>query len=138
MAGTFGYELDPGTLLEVEKEQIREQVHRYREYAKLIHNGLYYRLTDPGKDAAGAWEFLSEDGSEVLVSAVMQEIHGNMPVTYICLKGLKPGCMYEETSSGKTYASDALMETGIPLPDQSGEYRGYQMHFKIAKQQEGE
>ncbi len=138
MAGTFGYELDPGTLLEVEKEQIREQVHRYREYAKLIHNGLYYRLTDPGKDAAGAWEFLSEDGSEVLVSAVMQEIHGNMPVTYICLKGLKPGCMYEERSSGKIYASDALMETGIPLPDQSGEYRGYQMHFKIAKQQEGE
>ncbi len=138
MAGTFGYELDPGTLLEVEKEQIREQVHRYREYAKLIHNGLYYRLTDPGKDAAGAWEFLSEDGSEVLVSAVMQEIHGNMPVTYICLKGLKPGCMYEERASGKIYASDALMETGIPLPDQSGEYCGYQMHFKIAKQQEGE
>ena len=133
MAGTFGYELDPGSLLQVEREQIREQIYTYKQYAKLIHNGLYYRLTDPGKDAAGAWEFLAEDGSEILVSAVMQEIHGNMPTTYICLKGLKTGCMYQETHSGRIYASDALMETGIPLPDQSGEYRAYQIHFKIVE-----
>lgn len=133
MAGTFGYELDPGRLLDVEKEQIREQVRVYRQHAKLIHNGRYYRLTDPQKHVAGAWEFLSEDGSEALVSVVMQEIHGNMPVTYICLKGLKPGCAYQETGSGKIYAADALMETGIPLSEQSGEYRAYQMYFKITE-----
>ena len=67
------------------------------------------------------------------MSVVMQEIHGNMPVTYICLKGLKPGCAYQETGSGKIYAADALMETGIPLSEQSGEYRAYQMYFKITE-----
>ena len=133
MAGTFGYELDPKTLLEVEKEQIWEQVRNYRQYMELIRNGLYYRLTDPFRHVAGAWEFLSEDQSEVLVNVVMQEIHGNMPVTYICLKGLKPGCMYQDTYSEKVYASDALMEAGLPLPDQSGEYRAYQIHFKIVE-----
>lgn len=131
MAGTFGYELDPGKLLEVEREQIREQLSTYRRHAKLIQAGLYYRLTDPSTHVAGAWEFLSDDASEALVNVVMQEIHGNMPVTYIRLKGLRSGCMYQEMHSGKTYASDALMEEGLPLPDQSGEYRAYQMYFTV-------
>lgn len=130
MAGTFGYELDPGQLLDVEKEQIREQVRTYKKHEMLIRNGLYYRLTDPFKEEAAAWEFISEDGSEILAGIVMQGVHGNMPVTYIRLKGLSEGCRYQEQGSGKVYASEALMEAGIPLPEQTGEYRAYQMYFQ--------
>ncbi len=130
MAGTFGYELDLGKLLDVEKEQIREQIREYKQYEMLIRKGLYYRLTNPQKETAGAWEFVSEDGAEALVGVVMQEVHGNMNVTYIRLKGLLSGCRYQEQSTGRIFASDALMEAGIPLPEQSGEYRAYQMHFK--------
>ena len=133
MAGTFGYELDLGSLLEVEKEQIREQIREYLQHEDLIRNGRYYRLTDPFREEAGAWEFVSEDGREVLVGAVMQEIHGNMTVTYLRLKGLNPGQWYQEQKSGDIFASDALMEAGIPLPEQSGEYRAYQMYFKMVE-----
>ena len=131
MAGTFGYEMDPGKLLPVEREQIREQVREYKRHEMLIRNGRYYRLTDPVKETAGAWEFVAEDGSEVLAAAVVQEVHGNMPVTYIRLKGLPEGCWYREERSQKVFASDALMEVGIPLPEQTGEYRAYQMYFKM-------
>jgi alpha-galactosidase len=92
-------------------------------------NGLYYRLTNPYKDAVGAWAFVSEDGNEVLVNAVMQEIHGNMTVNYIRLKGLISGKQYEEQTTKKVYSADALMEVGIPLPVETGEYKAYQYHF---------
>ena len=72
---------------------------------------------------------VSEDLSEFLVSAVMLEVHGNMTVQYIRLKGLERNCLYQEEESGKVYASDALMETGIPLSVEMGQYQAYQMYF---------
>ena len=130
MAGTFGYELDPQKLSEEEKEEIKKQILEYRKYADLIQEGLYYRLTNPFTENVGAWAFVSEDRTRVLFSAVAFLPHGNMPVQYIRFKGLREGCSYVDQASGQAYASDALMEAGIPLPEQSGEYRAYQMHFK--------
>lgn len=129
MAGTFGYELDPNKLTDDEKQQMRQQIADYKKYAPLIQNGLYYRLTDPSTQEVGAWEFISEDASAVLVSALMLKVHGNMTVNYLRLKGLEEGCMYREEKSGKVYAADALMESGIPLPVEFGEYQAYQMYF---------
>ena len=130
MAGTFGYELDPKKLSQEEKEEVRMQIQDYKKYAPLIQNGLYYRLTDPFQEPVGAWEFVSEDKEEALVNAVMLEVHGNMTPGYIRLKGLEENCMYREEKSGNLYPSNALMEMGIPLPMEMGEYRAYQMHLK--------
>ncbi|MCI8635000.1 MAG: alpha-galactosidase [Eubacterium sp.] len=129
MAGTFGYELNPAKMNEEEKQEIRKQIKTYQKYAHLILDGLYYRLTDPFAQETGAWEFVSRDASEVLVNVVMQEIHGNMTQNYIRLKGLLPGCSYQEQESGKVYAAEALMEAGIPVPCRMGEYQAYQMYF---------
>ncbi len=129
MSGAFGYELDPKKLSKEEKQAIREQIREYKQYGSLMQKGLYYRLTNPAKEEVGAWEFVSQDGDEALVSAVMLKVHGNMPVSYIRLKGLKPDSLYREQKSGKVYPSDALMEMGIPLPVEMGEYRAYQMYF---------
>ena len=130
MAGSFGFELDPAVLSEEEKQQVKEQVAVYKKYAHLIQQGLYYRLTNPFEQETGAWEFVSNDRSQVLVNAVILQIHGNMTVNYVRLKGLEAHCMYREQESGKLYASDALMETGILLPVQTGEYQAYQMYFE--------
>ena len=92
---------------------------------------MYYRLTDPAKADAqvGAWAFVSEDQSEVLLNAVMLQIHGNMPVSYVQLNGLESGAFYQDTKTGMVYPADALMEAGLPLPLETGEYRAYQIHF---------
>ncbi len=131
MAGTFGYELDLGRLSEEEKRDIRRQVADYHKYAMLIQNGLYYRLTNPFEQPVGAWQFISEDKSQVLICAVMLELHGNMTVDYVKPKGLKSGHMYRELVSGRLYAADALMEMGLPLPAASGEYQAYQIYFEL-------
>lgn len=130
MAGTFGYELDLGKLSEAEKDEIRQQVSEYRKYASLIQTGLYYRLSNPFMEEVGAWAFVSEDRSEVLANAVMLEIHGNMTVNYLKLRGLKPEAMYQEQETGRIYSGAVLMEVGIALPIVVGEYHAYQMYFQ--------
>ena len=129
MQGTFGYELNLGKLSEEEKEEIRSQVEEYRKFAPLIQTGLYYRLSDPSKEEYAAWAFVSEDQKEVLLNVVMQEIHGNMTVNYVNLQGLKCSAVYRDTETGKTYNGAALMEAGIPMPVEMGEFKAYQMHL---------
>lgn len=129
MSGTFGYELNLGALTAAEKEEIKEQIREYHKYAGLIQKGDYYRLTNPFESEVGAWAFIAPDKSEALLNAVMLEIHGNMTVTYVKLKGLKNGKLYRDEKTGSVYPADALMEIGLPLPMKLGEYRAYQMHL---------
>ena len=129
MAGTFGYELNLGKLSEEEKQEIRLQVEEYRKFAPLIQTGLYYRLSDPAREEYAAWAFVSEDQKEVLLNVVLQEIHGNMTVNYVKLQGLKGSAIYRDTETGKIYNGAALMEAGIPMPVEMGEFKAYQMHL---------
>ena len=129
MAGTFGYELNLGKLSEEEKQEIRLQVEEYRKFAPLIQTGLYYRMSDPAGEEYAAWAFVSEDQKEVLLNVVLQEIHGNMTVNYVKLQGLKGSAIYRDTETGKIYNGAALMEAGIPMPVEMGEFKAYQMHL---------
>lgn len=129
MSGTFGYELDLLKLTEEEKDEVRSQIREFRKYAPLIQNGRYYRLTDPFKSEICAWEIVGNSQEEVLLNVVMEEIHGNMTVNYVQLRGLEETAMYKEQSTGKVYSGAALMHGGMPLPAEFGEYRAYQYHF---------
>lgn len=129
MAGTFGYELELGSLTAQEKEEVKRQVKVYRERAGLINNGEYYRLSDPKQERAAAWMFVSQDRSEALFNAVALEVHGNMAVNYIRMKGLEPEAVYRDCETGKKYTGGALMEAGIPLPSEEREYMAYQMYL---------
>jgi alpha-galactosidase len=52
-----------------------------------------------------------------------------MTSTYIRLKGLEPGSLYKDESSGCIYPADALMETGMPLPMPKEEYAAFTFHL---------
>lgn len=130
MAGTFGYELDPGSLSGEEKEEIRQQIREYKKYAELIQKGDYYRLSDPFCDACGAWMFVSEDREQALIHVVMLEVHGNMPVNYVPVKGLIEDAVYEDVNTGRCYYGSALMEAGLPMPADLGEYLAYQITLR--------
>ena len=129
MAGTFGYELDLGKLGSEEKEEIRRQIRDYHKYADLIQNGTYYRLTNPFEDETGAWEFVSEDRSEVLLNIVMLEMHGNMTASYVRLQGLDENAVYQDQESGKIYSGAALMDAGIPILVSMSEYQAMQIYL---------
>ncbi|MBQ7221713.1 MAG: alpha-galactosidase [Synergistaceae bacterium] len=119
--GAFGYELNPLKLTDEERQEIASQIEQYRKDRELITEGLYYRINNPG-DPYVAWEFVSPDGSKALVNAVIPTNHGNMPEIYITPRGLTPGALYRDILTGKVYPSDALMDSGYPLPLPKGDY----------------
>ena len=53
-----------------------------------------------------------------------------MTVNYIRLQGLAPEKIYRDDKTGKSYSGAALMEAGIPLPIEEGEYLAYQMYLR--------
>lgn len=131
MAGTFGYELDLTKLSREEKDEIREQISKFRKYAPLIGSGDYYRLSDPRTDDIAAWEFAEENGCEALVSVVNLKRHANMTVSYVRLRGLREDAMYREVESGNVYSGAALTDAGIPVPVGTYEHQAFQWHFML-------
>ncbi len=129
MAGAFGYELDPEKLTAEEKEAVREQIRQYRSREELIRRGRYYRLSDPFTAAYTAWMFVSKDRSRALLSVVMLEMHGNMTVSYVKLKGLDAASVYRDTESGRRYYGADLMEAGLPMPVELKAYPAYQIEL---------
>lgn len=131
MAGTFGYELNPAKLTESEKREIRLQIRERNRVADLISHGAYFRLSDPFQDPAAAWEFLARDRKRVLVNVVTQDTHCNMPITYVRCAGLESGALYRDVKNGKVYPADGLMNVGIPIPNELGEYRAYSWDLEL-------
>jgi len=117
MEGTFGYELDLNHLSDEEKEEVRQQIITFRKYSSLLHNGLYYRLTDVMKNTKeAAWMMVSEDQSEALLNIVVLDVTGNRPERYIRLDGLDRNASYRDSETGIIYPANVLMTTGITIP----------------------
>ncbi len=129
MAGSFGYELDPSTLSQQETLDVRNQIRRYKKYRTLIHNGFYYRLSNPIDDNYAVWSFVSSDRTQVLVQGMIFHTKANVLRTPIKLRGLSPDKKYILESSGQVYTGKALMEGGILLPRSWGDYYPVEMYF---------
>lgn len=133
MAGTFGYELDPAKLTSGEKAEIRGQISRFKEYYELIQRGDYFRLTSPsGEKHYAAWEFVSLDQKEALVSVVASKVRTNDPPSRLLLRGLKENSIY--ILEGKEYTGGALKYAGLPLPEAKEEYQSWNFHFVIKEE----
>lgn len=133
MAGSFGYELDLGTFSDDEKKEVKNQIKRFKEYGSLIHNGSYYRLTNPLKDKSAVWSYVSEDKNEVLIHGMIYRTEPNMNRKAVKLMGLDESAEYIDTASGETYKGSALMNGGILLPASWGDYFPIEMHLKIKR-----
>ena len=129
MAGSFGYELDLNTLSHDEKQEVKEQIVRFKKDGPLIHNGLYYRLSDALNDKYAMWGFVSEDKKEVLVHGVIFRTEPNRTQYLAKLRGLLPDTNYRLAENGEVYKGSALMNGGILLPKSWGDYASIEMHF---------
>lgn len=128
MAGTFGYEMDLNHTTQEEKETIKKQVAFFKEHYDLIQRGDYYRLSDPFADPFTAWQQVSSDRRESLVSLVSHSNHAAAPFRTLRLKGLDPEAQYQVNGEG-LWPGDVLMEAGWPLPMPSGDYQSLQLYL---------
>ncbi len=129
MAGSFGYELDLNTLSEDEKTAVKDQIARFKRYNVLIHNGAYYRLSNPVTDKFAVWQYVSEDKTEILVHGMIFRTEPNMLRYPVLLRGLSEEYSYRLESDGTVYTGRALMTGGILLPRSWGDYTHVEMHF---------
>lgn len=49
------------------------------------------------------------------------------------MKGLCAGQFYKDSNTGKIYPAEALMEVGIPMPLEFGEYKAYQIYLEMVE-----
>ena len=132
MDGMFGYELDPTKLTPEEKEMCREQIRFYKKYYKTIMDGDYYRLSSPYENQYfTAWQHVSQDQKKSLVSIVVTDKEGNDAQRFLKLRGLKEDAFYRIEGWRGKYSGKILMNAGIPVPFELGEYEGIQLGLKM-------
>ena len=131
MDGILGYELDSTKLSKEEKRACREQVAAYKRDYPLIACGDYYRLTNPYTFTEYvAWEHVSSDKEEALISLVLTEKEANDAQRYIKAKGLNPRMQYRVEGMEGSFSGQALMSAGLPVPGSLLQYEAVQYHIK--------
>ncbi|MCM1223020.1 MAG: alpha-galactosidase [Lachnospiraceae bacterium] len=124
-AGRLGYELDPRTLSENEKNIVRAQIKHYKSLESLIHGGKYYRLTDPTKENVAAWMFT--DGKHVLAQGVQFHTMPNTLRQTLRLRGLEAKAHYRVEETGQILTGSALMCGGLLLPRAWGDFNVFEI-----------
>ncbi|MCR5484582.1 MAG: alpha-galactosidase [Clostridiales bacterium] len=115
--GTFGYELDPNKLTDEDRKEVKREIACFNKYYDLIHGGDLYRLINPTDNLFRcAWEFVSPDKKEALVTVVTMR-RPESRVLILKLKGLDPEKYYIDEDSGEKYSGALLMNAGINLTE---------------------
>ncbi len=131
MCGTFGYELDASKLSEEEQEICREQSDLFRKYYPIIFGGDYYRLSNPFEVGnMTAWQHVTKDRKESLLSVVVTNLTCNGPQEYVKAKGLIPDAMYRINDGEQVLSGAALMYAGLPIDREVPEYSSFQFYLK--------
>lgn len=129
LSGSFGYELDLGQITEEERQQIKGQLQQFHTYYELTHEGDYFRLSTPGEEWM-AWEFVSKDKSQAMVTLVKTECEGNALPIHIRIKGLNKKQKYQCSLGGATKSGAAWMQAGITIPHQMKQYESIVIEWK--------
>ncbi|MCA0971523.1 alpha-galactosidase [Halobacillus litoralis] len=112
--GTFGYELDPSSLTDEEKEEIKQQIHRYKQIEPLIRKGTFTRLISPFDQDETAWMLFDQEEGRGVVGWYKPIYSPNPKNNQVLkLKGLDRSVDYEV--NGKQFGGDELMSNGLPL-----------------------
>lgn len=118
MCGGFGYELDLNLLSQEDKDEVARQIETYKNDWKTIQQGRYFRLSSPMEDPyVVAWEYVSEDRDEAILSMVATKAVCNRPVQFVKLRGLEEDAVYHLVETNQDITGSALMNAGYPVPE---------------------
>ncbi|MBQ9538856.1 MAG: alpha-galactosidase, partial [Treponema sp.] len=139
LAGTFGYELDITKMSGEDKSLVSRQVDCFHKYNPLILEGDYYKLVSAQENGGefDAWEIVSKDKKEALVTLVQVLARPNYHSRKLLLKGLDPDKRYKvelEDSLGKTsdmgiWSALTLEAAGLLLSRPWGDFQSQLIHL---------
>lgn len=146
MAGDFGYELDITRMSEEEKAQVRVHVELYKKLRSTLQFGSFYRLLTPfdGKGNETAWEFVSEDGKQVVLMYFKTMAESACPIRLLSLMALNADAKYKvvqylpaqrtsmdfggevrSTLVGQSFYGDELMYSGLAVEKIDTDFAAY-------------
>ena len=131
LAGTFGYELDVTRIAEEERNAIPGQVEMYHKYNDLVREGYYYRIASyHDNNRYDCYMVVSKDKTEALVTYVQVIGVANLRVPTLRLQGLDPDCTYHIEELEGDYDGDVLMNIGLPVKGEHGDFKARLYHLK--------
>ncbi|WP_334333637.1 alpha-galactosidase [Companilactobacillus sp. HBUAS59544] len=126
MAGTFGYELDVTKMSEDEQQQAKDATDFYKKIQDMTINGDLYRLLSPyANNDLVAWQVVSKDKSQSLLTIVATDVVANPAFIYLKLRGLAEFSDYKV--DGQIYSGQTLMNAGLKLDPLKGSYSSRQI-----------
>ena len=113
-----------------EKAEIKAQIALYHRYYDVIHYGDLYRLITPFENQFRvAWEHVSEDKNEALVTVVVMRQNYDQ-FFMLRLKGIDKNKTYVDQETGKKYSGAYLMNAGLNLTHKpNGDGKSYRIHL---------
>ena len=144
--GDFGYELDITRMSAAEKEQVKKHVALYKKLRPTLQLGKFYRLLTPfsGTKNETAWQFVSEDGKEVVVLYFKTLAEPATPIRKLQLTALDADAEYEVTDylpaqrtsmdfggeksldmKGQVFYGDELMYNGLGVEKIDTDFAAY-------------
>lgn len=130
MWGDLGYELDLTKMSKEDRQEVKNQVAEYKKIRQVIQYGTFYRLKNAQISNQCAWETVSPDKNEVVLSVVKVMASAQPYLTKTKLVGLDPKKHYEDQVSHEVYGGDELMNLGIYDPVEHGDFMAHLYHFK--------
>lgn len=151
-SGNFGYEMDLGRLSAAEQEEVRGHIALYKKLRPTLQFGTFYRLISPferDQDEC-AWNFISQDGSEVVMMYFRNLCQPHAPVRKVRLAGLEPDALYEVTEhllptsiacntidylstynlKGDVFSGAELMHFGLSMDKVDADFAAYLLVFR--------
>lgn len=129
----LGYELDLTKCTEEEKIEISKQIAEHKKERSWLQKALFSRNEVPNENYI-VWSSTNRDREECLV-VIFQKFYNPL-----CCQGqfpladLNPEYDYLETTSGKIYGGDELMEIGISVPVVKEDFYVFTFHFVRANE----
>ncbi|KAL2820426.1 alpha-galactosidase C [Aspergillus granulosus] len=114
MGGSFGLELDPAELSDEEKATVSELLTLAERINPIVLSGDLYRLRLPEDSKWPAAQFISEDGTQVVLFVFQLAPNVNHAVPWVKLQGLDANARYVvDGQANATYSGATLMNLGL-------------------------
>ena len=130
MWGDLGYELDLTKMSKENRQAVKDQVEKYKKIREVTQYGTFYRLKSAQTSNQCAWETVSKDKNEAVLSVVKVMASAQPYLTKTKMVGLDPEKYYEDQNTHEVYGGDELMNLGIYDPVEHGDFKAYIYHFK--------
>ncbi len=116
MAGSLGIGADLTEWNNQEMAEAAELIETYKSIRPTVQHGHLYRVASRRTGPLGAHQYLSSDGSEVVVLGWWGPRSYDTRLPPLRLAGLDPGAHYTDAGTGQQHWGDALMQHGLQLP----------------------